>query len=214
MLRSVVRIIAAGSVAAAIVACGGSSGSTTGPTPVFTSVAVTPASPTVTVGNTTTLTAAAKDQNGANFAGAPAATWTSSDVTKATVDPASGVVTGVANGSSTITASITSGSVTHTGSQQVTVVTPTASGRVTATSALSFDPHSVTIGRAGGTGAVTWTFQNVAHTVTWDTQPAGAAVADIAASSSTDVARDFTVAGTYTYHCSIHSNMTGVVVVQ
>jgi plastocyanin len=214
MLRSVVRTIVAGSVFASISACGGSSDSTTGPpTAVFTTVAVTPSSPTVNVGSTTALTATAKDQNGATFAGAPGATWTSSDVSKATVDP-SGVVTGVANGSSTITASITSGGATHTGSQQITVVTPTASGNVTATSGLAFTPHSVTIGRVGGTGAVTWTFQNVAHTVTWDTQPSGAAVADIGVSSSTDVARNFTVAGSYTYHCSIHSNMSGVVVVQ
>jgi plastocyanin len=160
------------------------------------------------------LTATAKDQNGATFAGAPAATWTSSDVTKATVDPATGVVTGVANGSSTITASITAGSVTHTGTQQITVITPTASGSVTATSGLAFNPHSVTIGRAGGTGTVTWTFQSVAHTVTWDSQPSGAAVADIGLSSNTDVGRDFTVAGHYTYHCSVHSNMSGTVDVQ
>jgi plastocyanin len=216
MLRSVMRTIAAGSVAAAISACGGSSDSTTGPPPpgVFTSVAVTPSSPTVNVGSTTTLTAVAKDQNGATFPGAPAATWTSSDVSKATVDPASGVVTGVANGSSTITASITSGGATHTGSQQVSVVTLPTAAIVTASSSLSFDPHTVTIGRAGGTGAVTWAFQTVAHTVSWDTQPAGASVADIGTSFSTSVARNFTVPGTYTYHCSIHSNMSGVVVVQ
>ncbi|MBA2685090.1 MAG: hypothetical protein H0U66_11430 [Gemmatimonadaceae bacterium] len=56
MLRSVVRTIAAGSVAAAIIACGGSSdGGTTGPTPVFTSVSVLPATPSVSVGSTTTL---------------------------------------------------------------------------------------------------------------------------------------------------------------
>jgi plastocyanin len=216
MLRSVMRTIVAGSIAAAISACGGSSDSTTGPPPagVFTTVAVTPSSPTVNVGSTTTLTAVAKDQNGATFPGASAATWSSSDVSKATVDPVSGVVTGVANGSATITASITSGSVTHTGSQQISVVTLSASSFVTATSSLSFDPHSVTIGRASGTGTVTWTFQSVGHTVSWDSQPSGAAVADIGVSSSTNVARNFTVAGTYTYHCSIHSNMSGVVVVQ
>ena len=83
MLRSVVRTIAAGSVAAAIFACGGSSdGGTTGPTPVFTSVSVAPASPTVNVGGTTTLTATAKDQNGANFGGGTGATWTSSNTAR------------------------------------------------------------------------------------------------------------------------------------
>jgi plastocyanin len=61
---------------------------------------------------------------------------------------------------------------------------------------------------------VDWTFQGVTHTVTWDSQPSGATVADIGNSHDTDVARNFTVAGTYQYHCSIHSTMTGVVVVQ
>ena len=214
MLRSVVRSIAAGSVAAAIFACGGSGGGSTGPTPVFTSVAVTPASPSVTVGSTTALTATAKDQSGATFAGAPAATWTSSNTAAATVDPATGVVSGVANGVSTITASITAGSVTHSGTQQISVVTPSATGNVTAAATLVFNPHTVTIARAGGTGAITWTFESVAHTVSWDSQPPGATVADIGATHDADVARNFTVAGTYAYHCSIHSTMTGVVIVQ
>jgi len=212
MLRSVVRTIAAGSVAAAILACGGSG--TTGPTPVFTSVAVTPASPSVAVGSTTTLTATAKDQSGATFAGAPAATWSSSNTAAATVDPATGVVTGVSNGSATITASITVGSVTKSGFQQVSVVTPSANGNVTASATLTFTPHSVTILRAGGTGSVTWAFESVAHTVTWDTQPGSASVADIGATQNDNVSRNFTVAGQYTYHCSIHTSMTGVVVVQ
>jgi plastocyanin len=164
------------------------------------------------VGHTVTLTAVAKDQNGATLS-APAPTWTSSDLTKATVD-AAGVVTGVANGSSTITASITSGSITHTGSQQVSVSTPGSTAGVTATTNLAFSPPSVTIQRVSGTGTVTWTFQSVAHTVTWDSQPTGATLADIDATQNTHVARDFTVAGHYTYHCSIHSNMNGTVDVQ
>jgi len=215
MLRSAVRTIAVGSVAAAIFACGGGGGDGgTGPTPVFTSVAVTPASPSVSVGSTIALTATAKDQSGATFAGAPAATWTSSNTAAATVDPATGVVTGVANGNSTITASITVGSVTKTGTQQLTAVTPSPTGAVTAAASLVFNPHSVTIARASGTGAVTWTFESVAHTVTWDQEPAGASVADINATHDDAVARNFTVAGQYTYHCSIHSNMSGIVIVQ
>jgi plastocyanin len=213
MLRSVVRTIVAGGIAATIAACGGGGDSnSTGPTPVFTSVAVAPASPTVTVGNTVALTALAKDQNGATF-NAPAATWSSSNDAVATVD-GSGVVTGVANGNATVTASITAGSITHTGSQSVAVSTPSATAGVTATTTLAFSPSSVTIARASGTGTVTWTFQSVAHTVTWDTQPAGASLVDIDATQNDHVARDFTVAGRYTYHCSIHSNMNGVVIVQ
>lgn len=213
MLRSVARIVAAGSVAAALVACGGSSGSTTGPTPVFTSVTVTPASATVSVGATLTMSALAKDQNGAAIS-TPAATWSSSDATQATVDPATGVVTGVANGTPTITASITDGSITHQGSQQITVSTPSSTASVTATTGQAFSPPGVTIARASGTGSVTWTFQSLAHTVTWDTQPNGAGVADIDPTQNAQVSRDFTVVGHYTYHCSIHPGMHGTVDVQ
>ncbi|MEP7087524.1 MAG: Ig-like domain-containing protein, partial [Gemmatimonadota bacterium] len=204
--------IAAGSVAAAIIACGGSSdGGTTGPTPVFTSVSVLPATPSVSVGSTTTLTATAKDQNGANFAGAPAATWTSSNTAAATVD-ASGVVTGVSNGNATITASITAGSVTHTGMQPVSVSTPSATGNVQATTTLAFDPSNLTVARSSGTASVTWHFQTVQHTVTWDAT--AGAEDDIPATASANIARNFTVAGTYHYHCAIHPSMTGVVTVQ
>lgn len=214
MFRRVVRIIAAGSVVAAMIACGGSSSDSTGPTPVFTSVSVGPTAPAVSPGNTIAMTATAKDQNGHTMAGLPAATWTSSDETKATIDPASGVATGVANGSTTITATITSGSVTHSGTAQLVVSTPPPTGSVTAAATLAFNPHSVTIGRSGGSGTITWTFESVAHTVTWDNQPAGATVADIPATSGANVSRTFTIAGTYTYHCTIHSNMSGIIIVQ
>jgi plastocyanin len=212
MLRSVVRTIAAGSVAASMFACGGGSGVTTGPTPVFSSVAVTPVAPTVSVGGTTTLTATAKDQTGATFSGAPAPTWSSSNTVAATVDATTGVVSGIANGSSIISASITAASITKSGSQTITVSTPSASGSVTATTGLAFDPNTVTVARAGGTAMVTWHFQSVAHTVTWDSQPG--AVTDIAPTASASVARNFTIAGTYHYHCSIHAGMLGVVNVQ
>jgi plastocyanin len=213
MPRSVVRIIAAGSMAAALAACGGSSSTTTGPTPVFTSVTVSPQAPTVSVGATIAMTALAKDQTGAVFS-APAATWSSSDETKATVDAATGVVTGVADGTPTITASITVGSITKTGSQPVTVTTPNPTAGVTATTGQAFEPPGVTIKRSGGTGTVTWTFQSLAHTVTWDSEPGGATVADIDVTHNAQVPRDFTVAGHYTYHCSIHPGMHGTVDVQ
>jgi plastocyanin len=214
MLRRAIGIIAAGSVVAAMIACGGSSSDTTGPTPVFTSVIITPTSPAVSPGNTIPMTATAKDQNGNTMSGLPAATWTSSDETKATIDPASGVATGVANGSTTITATIVSGSITHSGTAQLVVGTPPPTGSVTATASLSFNPHTVTIGRSGGTGSITWTFESVAHTVKFDNEPGGANVADIPLTNSASIARNFTVAGTYNYHCTVHSNMSGVIIVQ
>ena len=88
-------------------------------------------------------------------------------------------------------------------------------GTVTATSSLQFTPSTVTVTQSGGSATVTWVFQSVAHTVTWDPpQPAGATVADIDPTQNADVSRDFSVKGTYTYHCSIHPEMRGTVIVQ
>jgi plastocyanin len=104
------------------------------------------------------------------------------------------------------------GSITKSGSQTITVSTPTANESVTATVGQAFDPSTVTIARAGGTAKVTWHFQALGHTVTWDAQPG--AVTDIDLTANASVARDFTVAGTYHYHCSVHPGMHGVVNVQ
>jgi plastocyanin len=87
-------------------------------------------------------------------------------------------------------------------------------GTVTATSGLQFTPSTVTVTQNGAPVTVTWIFQSVAHTVTWNTQPVGATVANIGATSDASVGRDFSVTGTYTYHCSIHPEMTGTVIVQ
>ena len=66
------------------------------------SVAVTPGTATVAVGQSTPLAASVLDSSGAPLANVPVA-WSSSDNTIATVAP-TGTVTGVAPGSATITA--------------------------------------------------------------------------------------------------------------
>jgi uncharacterized protein YjdB len=73
------------------------------------SITITPASPTVIVGQTTQLTATAKDASG-NVLTGRAINWTSASTTIATIGATSGLATGVAAGTSSITAS--SGTVT------------------------------------------------------------------------------------------------------
>ena len=132
---------------------------------VFTSVAVTPATPSVNVGATAQLSASALDQDGNAMAGLPAATWASSNTAVATVN-ASGIVTGVTAGSATITASMISGAATKTGTATITVTAITGSPTVTtvATPNRTFSPSVITI-PAGGT--VTWQFSGATHNVTF-----------------------------------------------
>jgi plastocyanin len=213
MYRCLLRSIAVGSVATAVFACGG----TTNPTPVFSSVVVSSVSNSVAMGSSITLTVIAKDQNGATFSGAPAPTWASSSETAATVT-ASGVVTGVAAGASTISASITAGDVTHVGTLQILVVGTTIpnpnprpnSYHVTATTGQAFTPETISV-HANRPVTVTWTFQSLAHTVTWDGGDGG--VADIPRTANGNVTRTFHDFGTWSYHCSIHPNMTGIIAV-
>ena len=71
---------------------------------------------------------------------------------------------------------------------------------------LAFNPATTTAS-AGGT--VTWTnADSVAHTVTFDNGPD---CGQLAAGKSVTVT--FPAAGTYAYHCTIHSQMKGTVTV-
>ncbi len=83
---------------------------------------------------------------------------------------------------------------------------------VTALASLAFSPQSITV-QVGSN--VTWVFQSVGHTVTFTA--AQGAPADIgsvdAPQANTSVSRTFATVGTYTYHCSIHPEMTGTVIV-
>jgi uncharacterized protein YjdB len=69
----------------------------------LTSIAVTPANPTVNVGNTQQFTATGTYSNGTSSVITSSATWTSSSSTIATVN-SSGLATGLSTGNVTITA--------------------------------------------------------------------------------------------------------------
>lgn len=73
-------------------------------------------------------------------------------------------------------------------------------------------PDTVHVG-----STVNFVFQDVGHTVTWDNNPGGLAnISSLAAGGVTnaDSTRVPMTAGTYTWHCSIHTYMTGTLVVQ
>ena len=183
----------------------GGGGGPTGNT-VFTSVSVSPASPTVIVGLTTQLTATAKDQNGGNMSGATFA-YQSQNQSIATVTNA-GVVTGVAGGTARIVVTGTIGGVSKTANVDVSVTDAGPSATVVATASSQFDPRQVAVTQGG---TVTWNF-NLLHNVTFDNIPG--APANIPDKGTGSESRQFNTAGTFTYHCTIHSGMNGTVVVK
>ncbi|HEY3933344.1 MAG TPA: plastocyanin/azurin family copper-binding protein [Gemmatimonadales bacterium] len=97
-----------------------------------------------------------------------------------------------------------------------TPTAPSSSGgngnNVQALASLAFSPSVITI---QPNQSVTFVFGSVGHTVTFDA--VNGAPDNIATVNSPDanvsVSRTFTTAGTYTYHCSVHTFMTGTVVV-
>ena len=175
---------------------------------VFTSIAVTPSTPSINVGATVQLSAQARDQNGSAMSGLPAATWASSSNSVATVS-STGLVTGVAAGQATVTASVTSSGTTRTATATVTVATASASNVVVTTPGESFAPRIVNIA-PGST--VTWQFSGSRHNVTFGSQqPAGGSIPDT--DSGNSASRVFANAGTYDYLCTRHDGMTGQVIV-
>jgi plastocyanin len=187
-------------------ACGGGDAPLPVPTDaVLTTFEVTPAAGTlftVAPGNTLTLSAVAKDQDGKVMSGA-APTFSSDNAASASVG-GDGTITAVAEGTSRITASLSMGGVTKTGTTTITTVVAAASGTVTAPS-ITFQPQDLNV-RAGAT--VTWTFQSVPHTVTFSHSGSPVGIGEFRDGSDSRV---FPTSGTYNYSCDIHPGMTGVV---
>lgn len=99
-------------------------------------------------------------------------------------------------------------SATTTEAAGATTTAATGTGAQVAMKNIAFDPASVTI-NAGE--KVTWTNEDsVPHTVVGDN---GEFESDTLAKGDT-FSFTFDQAGTYAYHCSIHPNMRGTVIVQ
>jgi plastocyanin len=87
---------------------------------------------------------------------------------------------------------------------------PTPSGNVVSTAGIAFTPATITIS-TGST--VTWQIVDATHNVTFGiNKPAAGDIPDSA--PGTSVSRTFSAPGTFAYHCTRHSNMTGQVIVQ
>ena len=167
--RSAYLLIAA--FGAASISCGGGGGDGgTGPGggngPVVSRIDVSPSSPSVFVGKTSTLTATPKDADGASVTGKSIA-WSSSDNNVATVS--SGVVTGVKPGTADIIAAV--GSVQ--GKATVTVTAPVAT--------VELSPTSATI-IIGGTSQLTATLKDAGGNVLTGRTVAWSSDADLVAS--------------------------------
>jgi uncharacterized protein YjdB len=169
-------------------------------TPVATTVTVSPASVSMTIGTTSALQATVKDQNGNGMAAQPL-TWSTSNAAVATVS-AAGVVTGLAAGSATITA--VSSNLSGTSTISVTSGPPPAPIVTTVTIA----PGLAAV-VAGGTTTLQATVKDqngspmTGQTVTWSSNNAAAAtvssnglVTGIAAGSATITATSSGKSGT------------------
>lgn len=210
MPHRLARAIVTTAAAATILACGGDS---TSPDQALASVSVAPRDAVLYVGTLWPhMHQTAINRRGMVVKSTP--TWATSDSSIVAVDAASGAITGVATGQADVQASVTVGGVTKVGTSHVSVVDASSTGEITGSATLFFSPQLRAVNINGAPATISWTFQNVAHTVTWDSEPEDAAVTDIPATSNGSVAREFTVAGEYSYHCSIHPDMTGSILVQ
>lgn len=175
-----------------------------GPSEAFT-VEVTPGTAelfSVAPGNTVALAAVAKDGSGAVQSGGSRA-FTSGNTAVATVDP-NGTVTAVGAGTTEITASITIGGTTESASATVTVAVAPAGATVTAP-AFDFTPTTVDV-QAGGT--VTWSIENIHHTVDFTT---AGAPDDLPELLNASASRTFPASGVFSYRCTLHPTMLGTV---
>ncbi len=96
------------------------------PTPVLTTITVSPLTASKVVGETQTFTANGSDQNGDSISISPAVFWSSSNTTVGTINPTTGAFNALASGTTTITAKNgTSGTVSGTASVTVSAPAPT-----------------------------------------------------------------------------------------
>lgn len=190
-------------VASAVVLAACSGGESPTGNADIAAVEVTAASAALLVGQTTQLTARAVDAGGIAIPGAGSVSWMSTGSDVATVS-GSGQVTAVGIGVTAIQATIRG----YTGSVLVSVLPPGA-GAIVTMPGESYVPFQVSIQRGQ---SVYFEFPALPHNVIFAQQQAGAP-ADIEVTSNQVISRQFNTAGQFLYDCTLHTGMTGVVVV-
>ncbi|MGA7525324.1 MAG: Ig-like domain-containing protein [Acidobacteriaceae bacterium] len=162
-------------VVAVLSGCGGSSGPALA-AKTLTALAVTPATPSLTVGATQQLTATATYSDGSSANVTGSATWTSSNASIASVT-SGGMATAVSAGAATVTASL--GGVSGTSAFSVSAAAPTLVSIAVTPASPALAAGSTQQFTATGTYSDGST-QNVTATATWTSS--ATAVATISAS--------------------------------
>jgi plastocyanin len=207
-----------------LVACGGGGGGSTAPpttnnpqptggTPqTLGTISTSVTTMSLGAGDGASIIVSARDTQGSAITSFTP-TYSSQNPLIAEVSAAGGVFA-IKSGSTTIDVSVTMGSVTKTASVAVSVTGALKSiANIAANNDQaypSFTPDKVVIA-VGGT--VSWDFGSLEHTVTFDGGSAGTPQ-NIPGAYSTSVRRDFSTKGNFKFHCTIHSGMSGEVVVR
>ena len=195
-----------------VIGCGGSgdNGGTNPPPATVSSVTLNKSNILLKPSEATTISATARDANGNTISG-KTFTWNNSNSSVASLSANGSVatVTGAVLGSTSVTATVDQVTSNAASVAVTNSFPPSADVSVGAGGANAFDPSSVDIG-AGGSVNFNWG-SSVTHNVTFDNPPAS--VPNSGDRSSGTFTVNFTTAGTYNYHCSIHSGMSGVVTV-
>jgi plastocyanin len=194
-----------------LAACGGGgdNGGTNPPPPSVTLGSIVPSVATLALGagQTSTLSATARDANN-NVISATGYTFTSSNNAVA-VTSSGGQVIGLGAGTATITVSLTLNGVTKTASVAVTV-TGALPTTVTVAAGANSDDFTPALAAVARNGTVTWTFGARQHNVQFSSSGAPAGIGN---SANTSVSRTFPTGGVFAYTCTLHANQNGTVAV-
>jgi plastocyanin len=205
-----------GALVFVLMGCGGDSSSSAPVTPpvggaqTLSSIRVPTPTVALNAGQFATLAPEALDASGRAITGATGYTYASGS-TAIAESQGGGSILGIGGGTTTITVSLTRDGVTATSAVAVTVTgTLPATATVTAGDASRvFTPATLVVARNAN---VSFAFGGLLHNVTFRGQVG--APGNVPNTTNATLARVFGTVGDYDYDCSLHTGMTGKVVVR